>query len=208
MMESEKWEQVIQLIKEMAPYPKGMYQPIEHPFFSDWGVTEICSDRLRAITNYVKEVNGKRILDIGCCFGYFSHKLAKVGAEVVGVDVCKPKIEVCKLLSDCYDLTPSNPKFYCLSYQEYLKGSEHFDITLYLSGFHHNIRADVKTAWNDLNLVSRHTDLLLIDLCEGTAGCYVQDWKPELMLEHTEFTKLIPLEPSQRPRILYALLKE
>lgn len=195
--ESERWERVIQLIKAMAPYPKGMYQPIEHPFFSDWGVTQICSDRLEIIIDYVKEVNGKKILDIGCCFGYFSHKLAKMGAKVVGIDIVEQEIEVCKLLSDCYNLPSSNPNFYCLSYQQYLKNGEFFDIILFLSQFHHDIRANEQKAWNDLNLISHHTDLFLIDFDEI--------FPPELMLEHTEFTKLIPLKPSARPRMLYAL---
>lgn len=198
--ESEKWQRVIELVEEMSAEPKGMYQPIEHPFFKDWGVTQICSDRLQTIIDYVEEINGKKILDIGCCFGYFSHKLAKMGAEVVGIDICEPKIEVCKLLSDCYNLPPSNPKFYCLSYQEYLKSGEFFDIILFLSQFHHDIRADEKAAWSGLNFISRHTDLLLID----TDVIF----RPELMVERTEFTKLIPLKPSQLPRMMYVLQKE
>ncbi|GAI65275.1 unnamed protein product, partial [marine sediment metagenome] len=165
------------------------------------------TDRLQIIVDYVENINGKKILDIGCCYGYFSHKLAQMGAEAVGIDICEPKIEVCKLLSDCYNLPPSNPKFYRSSYQEYLRNGGYFDIILFLSQFHHDIRANIKTAWNDLNLVSRHTDLLLIDLCEGTAGGCIQNWEPELMLQHTEFTELIPLKPSQRPRMLYALRK-
>jgi len=201
------WERVIEIVQQISPYPHGMYQPIEHPFFNDWVATEPCADRLQTVLEYVESVQSKTVLDIGCNLGYFSHKLAQMGAQVVGVDVEPLQVEVCRLLNACYGLPPGNPQFYCLSYQQYLEPDHQFDLTLSLNVFHLELRADADAAWRSLDLISRHTDLLLIALCEDTARMRIPDWRPELMLEHTEFTQLVPLKPSRRPRMLYALRK-
>lgn len=204
----ELWSQAIKKVIEVSGGIKRIYQPISHPYFRKWETTQICSDRLQTIIDCVGNIKGKKVLDIGCFFGYFSHQLAKLGADVVGVDISIGKIDVCNLLSSCYHLPPTNPKFHCMPYQEYLKNDDYFDFTLFLSQFHHDIRTDTESAWNGLNLISQHTDLLFIDLNEKMIEQTIHNWHPEIMLDYTEFKKVIPLKPSDKhERILYALIK-
>lgn len=208
---SEKWDVLIAKIVDSSGGVKRIYQPIDHPYFKDWELTQICSDRLEAILGYFGDVEGKEVLDIGCFYGYFSHGLAKQGAQVVGVDISPKKIEICRLLSECYGFPQSNPTFRHTSYQKYLENEKQFDFILFLSQWHHNLRNDMKSAWEDLNLISEHTGLLLLDMNEPLATEIYRErlskaWKPEIMLERTGFTKLTPLRPSHtHRRMLYAL---
>ncbi|HEY4493502.1 MAG TPA: class I SAM-dependent methyltransferase [Candidatus Paceibacterota bacterium] len=45
----------------------------------------------------VGDVKGKQVLDLACGTGYFSHALAKVGANVTGVDIAPELIEKARL---------------------------------------------------------------------------------------------------------------
>lgn len=208
---SEKWDVLIAKIVNSSGGVKRIYQPIDHPYFKNWEVTQICSDRLQTILKYTENVRGKRILDIGFFYGYFSHELAKKGAKVVGVEISPKKVDIAKALSLCYGLPPTNPEFLHIPYQDYLKGNGHFDITLFLSSWHHDLRNDMKSAWEGLNLISEHTGLLLLDMNEPLATKIYRkrlskEWKPEIILERTGFTKLTPLRPSHtHRRMLYAL---
>lgn len=49
-----------------------------------------------ALKRMVGNVDGKKVLDIGCGEGYFSRFFAKAGAEVVGIDLSEALIEAAK----------------------------------------------------------------------------------------------------------------
>ncbi|GAH88788.1 unnamed protein product, partial [marine sediment metagenome] len=95
-------------------------------------------------------------------------------------------------------------------FQDYLKGKKQFDFILFLSIFHHHLRANIETAWKGVNLISQHTDLMFLDMNEPLAGRIFRErlsrkWAPELILEHTEFKKCTPLKRSHRhERMMYA----
>jgi 2-polyprenyl-3-methyl-5-hydroxy-6-metoxy-1,4-benzoquinol methylase len=205
------WERVIQKVNEATSGTKRLYQPIEHQYFKDWELTQICSDRLQTILDYVGDVSGKRILDIGFFYGYFCHKLAIRGAKVVGVEISPKKTEIASLLSECYGLPPENPEFIHRPYQEYLEelGAE-FDVTLFMSSWHHDVREDAKSALEDLNLLSKHTDILLMDMAEDVIeenmrSQLSKEWSPRMILDHTDFTECMPLKGSHiHRRIMYA----
>ena len=208
----KKWEDIIQKIINISGDHKYIYQPVEHPYFDDWEVTQICSDRLQTMVEYVGNVSGKRILDVGCFFGWFCHKLAKLGAKAVGVELDPKKVEIAKALSACYGLPPTNPEFISGRYQDFLEEGNHYDIILYLSNFHHELREDIESAWRSINLISKQTNLMFFDMDEYHTTENLRNkglsWKPELILDHTEFTKLTPLRPSNKHnRILYAFEK-
>lgn len=213
MLEGEKmtvrnsqWNTVIRTVTEASGGVKRLYQPIDHPHFKDWEVTQICSDRLEAVLKFTGNIKDKRFLDIGCFYGFFSHGLAKLGARVVGVDISPKKIEVCKLLSECYGLPPANPMFYHIGYEDYLKDGGYFDFILFLSQFHHDLREDTESAWEGIKLVSEHTDLMFLDMNENVAKrIFRERWDPNLILDHTRFKKLTRLRPSHvHGRVLYA----
>lgn len=202
---NSQWDAVIQKVTEASGGVKRLYQPIDHPHFKDWEITQVCSDRLEAILNFTGDIKDKRALDIGCFFGYFSHRLAKLGARVVGVDIGPRKIGICKLLSVCYELPPTNPVFHHTRYEDHLKDGGFFDFILFLSQFHHDLREDKGSAWEEINLISEHTDLMFLDMNENVAKKIFPDWNPNFILDHTEFTKLTRLRPSHaHRRTLYA----
>ncbi len=53
--------------------------------------------RVAYVTQHVAQLEGKRVLDVGCGGGIFAESMAKLGAQVVGVDTSKASIEVAKL---------------------------------------------------------------------------------------------------------------
>jgi len=189
------WDSIINKVLEATQGIKRLYQPIEHPFFSDWEVTQQCSDRLNIILQYLGDVVGLRILDIGFFYGYFSHRLAQKGAVVVGLELSPKKVEIAKALSSCFGLPPWNPAFVHASYQEYLQRyDERFDVTLFLSQFHHN-------------LLSEHTNILFLDMNESMAREVIPDWSCNLILRNTTFKDFKALGHSEHGRVLYVFHK-
>lgn len=53
--------------------------------------------RVAYVTQHVAQLEGQRVLDVGCGGGIFAESMAKLGAQVVGVDTSKASIEVAKL---------------------------------------------------------------------------------------------------------------
>ena len=49
-----------------------------------------------AVLGLLKDIKGKKIIDIGCGSGIYSEILQKKGAEVVGIDISKTLIEIAK----------------------------------------------------------------------------------------------------------------
>ena len=203
------WDELIQKVDTFHRV-KRLYQPIDHPHFKDWELTQICSDRLQTILDYLGDVSGKRILDIGFFYGYFSHGLARRGATVVGVEISPKKVEIADLLTECYGLSARAPEFIHCPYQEYLKGKDQFDVILFMSSWHHDVRNDAKSALEGMNLISKHTDILFIDMDERVVkenlrSQLSKEWSPRAILDYTDFTKCEPLKESHiHRRMLYA----
>lgn len=59
----------------------------------------------------IGNVNGKRIIDIGCGPGDLSRKLANRGGEITGVDLSKEFIDYCKNLEDTMK---DNIEYFCM----------------------------------------------------------------------------------------------
>lgn len=54
----------------------------------------------------LKSMKGKRILEVGCGYGYLTYALKKEGHEVLGIDISKNAIEVAKkFFGNLYELT-------------------------------------------------------------------------------------------------------
>ena len=49
-----------------------------------------------ALLKILGDIKGKNILDLGCGPGFFSRMIAKKGGKVVGVDISKKWIQICK----------------------------------------------------------------------------------------------------------------
>ena len=182
---------------------KLLYQPIDHPDFNDWDVDRQCTDRLESILKFLGDVKDKRGLDIGSCTGWFSHRLVKNGAVMVGVDPDRRRISIAKRLSWCYGLPTNNPEFLSVRFEKYLRGKRKFDFVLFLSLLHHYLRRDMSGAWDAVNLISRHTDTMFLDLAENPKKPLPIKWSPELILDHTKFTYFDTLKGDTRPLYVF-----
>ena len=60
-----------------------------HHFFKKGG-------RVKEGNNSIEPLSGLRILDVGCGAGLLSEPLARLGAEVVGIDAAEENIECAK----------------------------------------------------------------------------------------------------------------
>ncbi|MFT4060516.1 MAG: class I SAM-dependent methyltransferase [Legionella sp.] len=80
-----------------------------------------------------------RILDLGCAQGFFSLSLARLGAEVHGVDFLKENIDVCNALAQKYE--ELNVRFTVGRVEEIARQIEpgQYDLVIGLSVFHHII---------------------------------------------------------------------
>lgn len=58
---------------------------------------EINPLRLNYIDENANGLNGKKVIDVGCGGGILSESMAACGAEVTGIDMSEPSIEVAKL---------------------------------------------------------------------------------------------------------------
>ena len=84
------------LLKE-APQGKWTYQPIEDKRLEGWKVDRY--DAAQRLEYILKNLKGKRVLDIGCSEGYYSRELSKRGYEVTAVDRSKGLISVARYLT-------------------------------------------------------------------------------------------------------------
>lgn len=167
-----------------------LYQPIDHPVFKDWKVARKCQDRLQSILEVVNPVKEKHGLDIGSCTGWFSHRLAEQGAKMVGVELNSTRVEIARTISLSRDLPRTNPNFVLGRFEDYLALGRHFDFALCLSLLQHYMRRSLREAWDAVDLISRHCDIMFLDVAEKRLPI---KWSPQLILDHSEyegFTKL------------------
>lgn len=95
--------------------------------------------KLKRIEGLLNEIDlkGKRVLDMGCNEGFFSLKLAEMGADVLGIDIDAERIKKARFVKET--LCVSNVRFECLDiYSEEFKQLQNFDFILCL-GFLHRI---------------------------------------------------------------------
>ena len=80
---------------------KTLYQPIEHPWFSDWKVLR--KGRFEAIINFLNEINhnisGRACADVGCCTGYLCREFSAAGAIALGFDIDSRLLSVAEHLN-------------------------------------------------------------------------------------------------------------
>ncbi|RVE43642.1 hypothetical protein evm_011726 [Chilo suppressalis] len=75
-----------------------------------------------------KPLKDKKILDVGCGGGILSEALAKIGAEVTGIDASKNLIEIAQKHSEENKRLINKPKYLCSSVEEHLNDhKDHYD---------------------------------------------------------------------------------
>lgn len=87
-----------------------VYHPIPFAGFEDLttGVDPLASSsRLAMIIAHASPLQGKRVLDLGCNVGYYSHQLSRRGAVVTGIDRSGQYIEIAREVASLYELRES-----------------------------------------------------------------------------------------------------
>lgn len=199
----------------------GKYEyPIEHPAFAKWKAVRSYALRLKGILSVVGAVKGKRVLDIGCAEGAFSHHLAKRGAKVVGVDYCSWRTELAEGVSKLYELPPDNPMFLAIRFERYLKErpAERFDFILFLSLFHHFLRRGLKSTWQKMELVSQRTDMMFLEadltpihcrhlVRSGHKQSQMKEVIPSFIVQHSGFRAYEELPTTRTIRPFFVFTK-
>ena len=81
-------------------------------------------------------IQGERVLDLGCGNGWFSVILAKRGALVDGIEISPVAVDISKKRADVNNVGPVT-NFQCMSFYELDFPSEYFDKIIGLSVLHH-----------------------------------------------------------------------
>ena len=108
--------------------PLHMFNPIRIEY-----ITEIAKKHFKIKKSKANFLEGLNILDIGCGGGLISEPLARLGANVTGIDASEKNIKIAKLHSKKNSLKIN----YLNSSPENLKGFEKFDIILNLEIVEH-----------------------------------------------------------------------
>lgn len=180
--------------------PKGKFAPLHkfNPIRLEYILTMIYSVFERNKTA-LKPLEGLRVLDIGCGGGLLCEPLARLGAEVVGIDAAVKNIEVAKIHAKKTNLTID---YRAISLESLVEEHEKFDIVLNMEVIEHveNPKDFILSTMQSV----RHDGLLFIATLNRTfkslllaiiGAEYVLQWLPKGTHNIKKFIK--PLELKQ-----------
>ena len=114
--------------------PLHMFNPIRIEY-----ITEIIKKYFKITKNKANFLEGLNILDIGCGGGLISEPMARLGANVTGIDASEKNISIAKLHSNKSGLQIN----YLTASPENLNDKEKFDIILNLEIVEHVDNVDL-----------------------------------------------------------------
>jgi 2-polyprenyl-3-methyl-5-hydroxy-6-metoxy-1,4-benzoquinol methylase len=109
----------------------------------------------KEMSRYLGDLKHKRVLDVGCNYGYYSWLLTQAGAKVIGVDNQQKLIE---------EARKNDPEatFYAADIEAFIQNiTSIFNVTLFLNTFHHMIAKDNVRAWQCFHKLSETTELMI-----------------------------------------------
>ena len=145
--------------------------------------------RLDFLLKYLGDVKGKRLLDIGCANGALTLGMARVGADVTGVDANGFEIQLAQQATEALGLMNADFRIYNAA-DTLLEGM--LDITLFLSVWKWMVRGHGFEAANEaLRNIADHTKLLIFESGIADSGIDLIDFKKsqvgQLLHDHTSF---------------------
>jgi len=147
---------------------KILYQPVLHPGLGEYNskpFTDCYREAMDIILKICGNVERKKILDVGCCYGYYSFEFAKAGAYVMAVDADDLRIRLCDNLVRLHNMCWSNPLFLWNTVESYIGATNQtFDYTLMMNVFHHMYGENPSTAWKTLNKIADKSDKTLLTM--------------------------------------------
>ncbi|MFH1029705.1 MAG: class I SAM-dependent methyltransferase [bacterium] len=110
---------------------KSLFIDKEKPPFANYS-----GDLLDGTKKFLKDVTGKKVLEIGCGNGELSVWMAKNGADVFGVDISDESIKIAERRS-AENATQNNTHFYARPAEQLLFEDCYFDIVFINVSLHH-----------------------------------------------------------------------
>lgn len=135
--------------------------------------------------------SGKKILDVGSNIGHFCFLFVEDGAEVLGIEREKMKVEAALAIASIKHY--KGIYFVCDKIENFIENRniDDFNLTNMLNVFDHMIREDNKRAWNTLNKISELSDKLTLMMGptdEFPKADYTSNF-PEKVMERTQYKK-------------------
>lgn len=185
-------EKLLKLMETLRDaYPKEgqkvLYIPVDHPVFRDWKALRD-NTRWRLIKDEL-DWKGKRTLDIGSYTGYFSHKIAKLGANVTGIEIDDKRLDQAKMINI---LLESNVGFLHADFFEYLKDKK-FDCILFFSVLHWILKnKGIKGVREALDILSSTSPVVFLDMGqENEPKMRLKEWNRGLTINKDTIPDLV-----------------
>ena len=155
-------------------YPRNgqnvLYTPIDHVVFNNWKALR--DDTRWTLIKDEFDWEDKRILDVGSYTGYFSHKIAKLGVNVTGIEIDNGRLAQSKMINI---LLESNVEFLHADFFEYLRDKK-FDCILFFSVLHWILKNKGTNGVREaLNILSSASPVMFLDMG--------QDYEPKMRLK-------------------------
>lgn len=185
----EKLLKLMEILRDAYPKygQKVLYAPIDHPIFSDWKALR--DDTRWKLIKDEFDWKGKRILDIGSYTGYFSHKIAKLGGSVTGIEIDDKRLNQAKMINI---LLESNVEFLHADFFEYLRGKK-FDCILFFSVLHWVLKdKGIDGVREALDMLSSSSPVMFFDMRqEPEPTMMLKEWNHGLIINKDTIPDLV-----------------
>ena len=148
---------------------KGKFKPLHmfNPIRIEY-ITQMIKKYFKISDKKINPFNGLKILDIGCGGGLISEPMARLGANVTGIDASEKNIKIAQIHSEENNLKIN----YINSSPERLKGKEEFDIILNLEIIEHV--EDVELYINSCSKLLKKGGLMFTATLNRTVVSYIK----------------------------------
>jgi len=145
-----------------------LYQPLLYPTlkkFSTPNFENYYIEAMKTIMGVCGSLEGKKVLDIGSCYGYYSFQFVRHGAIVTAVDYHGDRTNLCNNLVRLYNMDWSNPLFICNVIEKVIEDTTlNWDYTFMFNIFHHLYGQNPEESWKTLNQIANKSEVVLLTM--------------------------------------------
>lgn len=185
--------EVQEKIKDLSPWFHNIHLPGGQQTAENHFLGDFPAFKWRKIKKILPEsLKGFKVLDVGCNAGFYSVELARMGAEVVGIDIDEHYLKQAKWVAKQFDLD-HQITFKQMQVYDLAKSEEKFDLIWFMGVFYH-----LRYPLLALDILSRLTDKYLLFQTYSTPG------KKEMHVPlDVEFHKREILENPAWPKMVF-----
>ena len=177
-----------------VPGKMDLYQPLDHPDFAGWSITQPCAERWKMIHEWLgpawfEAKQPRNVLDIGCHTGWFCRKFAAQGCKVMGID-SKPTALRAAFVASVFRHDDGNAPRYIKGDCSAIYGD--YDVCLCLSLIMHLFaQTEHDEAWRQLAAISKRCRVMFLDCVWGGYTKHLPFTPvglPAAFMKHTTYT--------------------